>query len=234
MSNRDLRLVLQHPSLSSPNGPAFNLFVSGIPHALDPCRQFTTPVYAVSNRSNRQLPIPPGNVDEIIAFILFQNGTIQGDLRDRFESIREIATVSMNERDEGINMAIFNAKGILLNNHQMELLRNSDQPQRLCQAHMLDNQLLYGRMFWCGSGGCPILESDKRQSEARLIPKVLISFIFQPCDHWIHQLTTLREEFIYVISGRLINTAIKLSHKDKGNASQGKVRFVARIQNAFQ
>jgi hypothetical protein len=173
-------------------------------------------------------------VDDIIALILSQNGTLQGDLRDRFESIREIATVSMNEGDEGMNMAIFNAKGILLNNHQIELFRNSDQPQRFCQAHMLDNQLPYGRMFWCGSGGCPILESDKLQSEARLIRKVLISFIFQPCDHWIHQLTTLREEFICVVSGRLINMAIKLSHKDKGGASQGKIRFVARIQNVFQ
>jgi hypothetical protein len=41
-----------------------------------------------------------------------------------------------------------------------------------------------------------------------LIRKVLISLILQPPDHFIHQLTTLREEFICAASGRLINLAI--------------------------
>jgi hypothetical protein len=37
----------------------------------------------------------------------------------------------------------------------------------------------------------------------------LISLILQPQDHFIHRLTTLREEFICAIAGRLINLNIK-------------------------
>jgi hypothetical protein len=45
--NRDLRPVLQHARVSSSNAGASNVFVSGIPYALDSYRQFITPVYAV-------------------------------------------------------------------------------------------------------------------------------------------------------------------------------------------
>jgi hypothetical protein len=107
--NRDLRPVLQHASISSPNGPASNLFISSISYALDTYRQFITPVYAVFSRCNQGLPIPHEDIQQIIAFILSQNKTLQGYLRDRLDSIREMATVSMNEPDEGMNLAIFNA-----------------------------------------------------------------------------------------------------------------------------
>jgi hypothetical protein len=49
--NRDLRLVLQHAPVSSPNAGASNLFISGIPYALDSCHQFIIPVYAVFFRT---------------------------------------------------------------------------------------------------------------------------------------------------------------------------------------
>jgi hypothetical protein len=45
--NRDLRPVLRHARVSSPNAGASNVFISGIPYALDSYRQFITPVYAV-------------------------------------------------------------------------------------------------------------------------------------------------------------------------------------------
>jgi hypothetical protein len=50
--NRDLRPVLQYACVSSPNAKASNLFISGIPYALDTYRQFTTPVYAVFSRND--------------------------------------------------------------------------------------------------------------------------------------------------------------------------------------
>jgi hypothetical protein len=62
----------------------------------------------------------------------------------------------MNEPDEGMNLAIFNAEGILLNDYQMEVLRNSYQPQKLCQCHMLYDPLVYPLIFWAGSGGCGV------------------------------------------------------------------------------
>jgi hypothetical protein len=44
---------------------------------------------------------------------------------------------------------------------------------------------------------------------ATLIRKVLISLALQPRDHFIHQLGTLREEFICAVSGRPTNLKIK-------------------------
>jgi hypothetical protein len=72
-------------------------------------RQFITSVYAVFFRTQQRIPIPPGGTEEIITSILSQNKTLQGYLRDRLNSVREIATVAMHEPDDGMNLSIFNA-----------------------------------------------------------------------------------------------------------------------------
>jgi hypothetical protein len=123
--NRDLPPVLQHACVSSPNAGASNLFISGIPYDLDSYRQFITPVYAVFFRTQQRIPIPPGGTEETITFILSQNRTLQGYLRDRLDSVREITTVVMDEPDDGMNLAFFNAEGALLDDHQLEVVRNS-------------------------------------------------------------------------------------------------------------
>jgi hypothetical protein len=58
----------------------------------------------------------------------------------------------MNEPHEGMNLATFNAEGPLMNDHQMEVLQNSYQSQKLCQFDMLDGQLAYPLVFWTASG----------------------------------------------------------------------------------
>jgi hypothetical protein len=123
--NRDLRPVLQHGRVSSPNAGTSNVFISGIPYALNSYRQFITFVYAVFFRTQQRIPIPPGGTEEIIASILSQNGTLQGYLRDRLDSVREIDTVAMDQPDDGMNLVIFNAKGTLFDDHQLEVVCNS-------------------------------------------------------------------------------------------------------------
>jgi hypothetical protein len=92
----------------------------------------------------------------------------------------------MDEPDDGMNPAIFNAEGALLDDHQLEIVRNSDHTQKLSQAHMLYDQLMYPLIFWTGSGGYGVMESEKLQGCTTLIRKVLISLILQPRDHFIH------------------------------------------------
>jgi hypothetical protein len=53
----------------------------------------------------------PWRTEEIIASIFSQNRTLQGHLKDRLDSVREIVTVGMDETDDGLNLAIFNAEG---------------------------------------------------------------------------------------------------------------------------
>jgi hypothetical protein len=54
------------------------------------------------------------------------------------------------------------------------------------------------------------MESEKLQGCPTLIRKMLISLTLQPRDHFLHQLITLREEFICVVFGRLVNLNKKL------------------------
>jgi hypothetical protein len=167
--NRNLRPVLQHTCISSPYGPASTVFISGVPYALDTYRQFTTPVYAVFSRCGRGLPIPAGDIQAIVASILSRNETLPGYLRDGLDSIRAIVSASMDEPGEGMNLVIFNAEGLLLNKHEMEVLRHSYQPQKLYQFHMLYDQLVYPLIFWTGSGECGVHQSEKLEGSTTLI-----------------------------------------------------------------
>jgi hypothetical protein len=86
---------------------------------------------------------------------------------------------------------------------------------------MLYDQLVYPLIFWTGSGGCGVMESEKLQRSTAPIRKGLISLILQPWDHFVHQLITLREEFICAVFGRLVNLNIKL-------IAQARRRYFAR------
>jgi hypothetical protein len=207
--NRDLRPVLQNAFVSSPHASALNLFISGIPYDLDSYRRFTTAVYAVFPRTNQRIPIPPGNIEDIIAFILSKSETLGSYLRDRLDSVQGIATVAIDEPEVGMNLAEFNAEGVLLNGHQLEVIHNSHQLQRLSQAQIMYDQLVYPLIFWIGSGGRGLMESEKLQGSGTLIRRMLISLILQPREYFIHQFITLREEFICAGFGRLINLKIK-------------------------
>jgi hypothetical protein len=176
---------------------------------LDSYWQFITPVYAVFSRTQQQISIPPGGTEEIIASILSQNRILHGYLRDRFDSVREIAIVTIDEPDDGMNLVFFNADGALLDDHQLEVVRSSYHTQKLSQTHMLYDHLVYTLIFWTGSVGCGGMQSEKLQGCTTFIRKVFIALILQPRDHFIHQLIALREEFIGVVFGRLVSLNLK-------------------------
>jgi hypothetical protein len=67
-------------------------------------------------------------------------------------------------------------------------------------------------------------QSEKSQGATTLIRKVLISLIMQPSDHFIHQLTTLREEFIYAVYGGLINLKTKFLAQRRCFAREDEIR----------
>jgi hypothetical protein len=68
-------------------------------------------------------------------------------MRGRVDSVREIVTVAMDEPDDGMSLAIFNVEGVLLNDHQLEVIRNSHHTQNLSQAYILYDQLMYPLIF---------------------------------------------------------------------------------------
>jgi hypothetical protein len=76
--------------------------------------------------------MPSHDIEHIIALILARNETLEGYLKDRLESVREIAAVSMDGPNKGMNLVILNAEGLLLNEHGLAVLRALYQPQYLC------------------------------------------------------------------------------------------------------
>jgi hypothetical protein len=74
---------------------------------------------------------------------------------------------------------------------------------------MLCDEFVYPLIFSTGSGGCGILQSEKPEGTAPLIRKVFISLILQSRDHLIHQLTTLRKEFICAVYSCLIKLKMR-------------------------
>jgi hypothetical protein len=54
-----------------------------------------------------------------------------------------------------------------------------------------------------------MIEFEKLQGCTTPIRKMLISLILQPRDHFIHQLSTLREEFTCAVFGDLVNLNIE-------------------------
>jgi hypothetical protein len=97
----------------------------------------------------------------------------------------------------------------LLDDYQLDIVGHSYHTQKLSQAHMLYDQLVYLLIFWTGSGGCGVMESETLQGCTTLIRKLLISLLLQPRGHFIHQLITLREKFICAVFGRWVNLNIK-------------------------
>jgi hypothetical protein len=57
---------------------------------------------------------------------------------------------------------------------------------------------------------------------------------FTAPDYCIHELGTLREEFICAVYGRFVNLDTKYMTQAESGASQGKMRFVTKIQMEFQ
>jgi hypothetical protein len=154
--NRDLRPVLQYAQIRSPNAASSNLHIHGVPYALDHWNQFKTVVYAVFQR-----PIVGGNIDaqdiaDIIAMILARNQTLRAYLRERLDSLKRVATVSMDEPDDGMVLAIFNADSPQLEPHQIEAIKSSYETHKLSQMDGLYDLLLYPGIFWSGTGGCGI------------------------------------------------------------------------------
>jgi hypothetical protein len=80
-------------------------------------------------------------------------------------------------------------------------------------------------IFWTGSGGCGVMESEKLQGCTTLIPKVLIHLILQLWNHFIPRLIALREEFICAIFDRLVNMNRNFSLKYKDDIFHRKMKF---------
>jgi hypothetical protein len=83
------------------------------------------------SRIDRGLPRPPSDIEEMITFTLSQNTTFPDYLKLWLDSLRQTSIVSLNELDERRNVVAFAVGGLLLNDHQMKVLRSSCQPQKL-------------------------------------------------------------------------------------------------------
>jgi hypothetical protein len=144
--NCDFQPVLQYAYVWSPKACASNLFISGVPYALDTYHQFTTPVYAVSSRNDQGLLAPCGDIKEIIAFILSQRHTLQHYLRQRLDFVQEIGVYQWMDRvKEWIWLFLMprDYDSAIVSGSSPRLLSGL----KTSQFHMLYDQLVYPLIF---------------------------------------------------------------------------------------
>jgi hypothetical protein len=132
-------------------------------------------IYATYNKISQGRQISLNEMEWMIAEFLERNEKLRNYARNRVDNIKKIASVSMNEADEGVNLAIFNADGPLLAEHGREVVRNTYQVQKLSQSQSLCGRLVYPLIFWNGSGGGgahPGEPSVKINTLTRKVPSV--------------------------------------------------------------
>jgi hypothetical protein len=160
--------VIQNAKITSPNGPASTVFISGIPYAVDIFRQFLSPVYAIFDRSERRLAFSgqDARVGKIVTDVLAANPVLRADVRERLRSAGEIAFPGMDKPDQGMNLAIFNADGGLCATHELEVAAHS----------ILYDQLVYPLVCWDGHGGCGSEDDTNLKGASTIMRKTLFSF----------------------------------------------------------
>jgi hypothetical protein len=85
--------------------------------------------------------------------------------------------------------------------------------------------LIYPLIFWNGTGGCGVEAGQPFQKATTLMRKSLIALVMQPRGYFLHEMGTLREEFICALSGRLVNLNIKyLAEMEKDLFQEDKIR----------
>jgi hypothetical protein len=207
--NASLRPVLQHASVSAPQGGGSTLFITGIPYAVNAMGQFQTTVYAIFCRNEDRDSLRSPEVARLIDEMLTLNPTLRQYVRDRVDAVRRAAQVTIPDLDEGFNFAILAEGSTRLVPSELQAIDVEYGREKLSQWQMLYDQLVYPAIFWAGTGGCGVSAGDRLQGATTRIRKVAIALILQGREHFIHQMPTLREEFVCAISGRLINLNIK-------------------------
>jgi hypothetical protein len=207
--NRDLRPVLQHAHVSSPNGAASTLFLRGIPHAVYSFRWFLTPVYAIFNALDGESTGSGDVRTRLIRTIREQNEILKNYISDRISNAVDSMRVRLvGSPDPGMNLAILNADGSSAESAEFQVLKSIYQLEKVAQWATQYDQFIYPLIFWNNKGGCGAKPGDTIQGSTKLIRKVLICLMLQPRDHFLHVLEILREEFLGSVSGRLINMHI--------------------------
>jgi hypothetical protein len=135
--------------------------------------------------------------------LLTLNPTLRAYLRERVDAVRRTAVVTIPEMDDSFNLAIV-TNGSPARPQDVEAMRVGYGRQKLTQYERLHDQLIYPLIFWNGTGGCGVDTGEPFQKATPLMRKSLIALVMQPRGYFLHEMGTLREEFICALSGRLV------------------------------
>jgi hypothetical protein len=201
-----------------------------MPYAVDAFGQFGSLVYTVFARYENTGIGDQSEEADIIAEFLRRNETLAQYVRELAERVRRVASMSKACLDEGFNLAILHQPGSADVAHEVEVVRKDYHRKKLLQHEMLYDQLVYPLIFWSGTGGCGVSVGSRPQGATTVIRKCAMALIMQPRGHFLHALSTLREEFICAVEDRLINLNIKfLIGAQRAMAREDEVRGDADV-----
>jgi hypothetical protein len=144
-----------------------------------------------------------------IKVILGQNPVLQEYVREKIsDTVEKLEYRLIGSTDTGMNLAIMNAHGISAQPVKWEVLRHTYQVTKLSQFTVRYHQLVYPLIFWNRKGDCGIIEAEELKKCTTRIRKVPDCLMFRSRDQFTHTMETLREEFICIVSRRLVNIAL--------------------------
>jgi hypothetical protein len=104
----------------------------------------------------------------------------------------------MDEPYDGMNLTIFNAEGALLDDHQLEVVRNSYHTQNLSQAHTLYEQLVYPQFEDGETRALTRIPMKKTSNGMKFIRcQLLLQLIFAGTVHGSQRMTLQRTVIDY-------------------------------------
>ena len=226
--NRLSRPVLQHSKVNNQYGGNSTVSITGIPYAVDSQKQFMNQVYITFLGYDKILQhnIPgatsviKAEINVMIRVLLNTNRGLKNYVQQCSEPLNKLTEyyAYLKSNDKGANVAVIGNEEIT---HEIiteaACLKDKFSDGKYKKTYLYANsakydQLVYPLIFWDGKGGCGKLDDEDKWSiqDMRFVCR---SILYQPMKHYIHKLSTLREEFLCSLYGRIMKMRIDYAFK---------------------
>ena len=219
--NLKLRPEIHNAYISNHNASFSTISINGLPYPRSDPKQFLSPVYAVFNKLDKSISLQNEDYSGLISSFLELNEFLCSFIREQInENEKNIGLLSMDSNDDTMQFCLFNSDGNISNANIFKVLRKNFTPYNISLYGLNYDRLLYPLIFWNGNGGLGDPSEKCTHKVTTKIRHALICLLLRPRDHFIHQLPSLREEYLCATFGRLSNIYLQYNLKCQKNFFQ--------------
>ena len=219
--NLKLRPEIHNAHITNHNASFSTISINGLPYPRSDPKQFLSPVYAVFNKLDKNISLPSDDISELIGSFLQQNEFLCSFIHEQInENEKNVGILSMDSNDETMQFCLFNADGNISNSNVYKVLKNNFTPYNISIYGLNYDRILYPLIFWNGNGGFGDPSEKWAPKVTTKIRHSLICLLLRPRNHFIHQIPSLREEYLCATFGRLANISLQYNLKCQRNYFQ--------------